>query len=263
VRWSPSSCIAHLRKGVYLVRFDFESDLAVQKPVNAENCFLRNAFWTAQLLKPDVVAVLEDATLDVGELTCLDHFGRSLQGAVTRINGERTTSLAGQLAAATAATAAANTAAAATAVALALASAGGGPAGAGGTRSAADSSYSLVALSGKQSAEADLAPIRVEPAFVAGIRYAANGQWALARAHFARKPSPPNQRRHCQKLHRQKRTVYGATPTSAMIWRLSRHNLATPARSSNWTRYPTGLPRRALGPPPEPHRDPAACRLGV
>jgi hypothetical protein len=121
----------------------------------------RDTFWTEQLLKPDTVAMLKDATLEVGEVTCLEHVGLSLQKVATRISGERNAILAGQLAAASAATVAANTAAAAAATALALASAGGGPAGAGGTRAAAGSSYTLSALSGKESAEADLASIRI------------------------------------------------------------------------------------------------------
>ena len=107
----------------------------------------RNAFWINQLLQPDIVAILKGATLEYGELTCLDHVGRSLQSAATRISGARNTDLAGQLAAATAATAAATTAAAATASALALASTGGGSAGAGGTRAAAGPSYTIHALS--------------------------------------------------------------------------------------------------------------------
>ena len=65
----------------------------------------RDAFWTEQLLKQDTVAILKAATLEVGELTRLDHVGLSLQRAAARISGERNVALAGQLAAASAATA--------------------------------------------------------------------------------------------------------------------------------------------------------------
>jgi hypothetical protein len=146
-----------------------------------------DAFWTAQLLKLDVVVVLEAATLFVGELTCLEHIGLSLHRVATRISDE----------AATTAATAANAAAVAAAAALALASGGGGPIGAGGTHPAAGSFYSFVALSGKQSAEADLrmyAPlvcaIRTDPAFVACIRYPAQGIWDLARAQFGPQAVP-------------------------------------------------------------------------
>jgi hypothetical protein len=107
----------------------------------------RNAFWINQLVQPETVAMLKGATLEFGELTCLEHVGRSLQSAATCISGARNTALAGQLAAATAATAAATTAAAAAASALAMASTGGGAAGAGGTRAAACPSYTIHALS--------------------------------------------------------------------------------------------------------------------
>ena len=102
--------------------------------------------------------------------------GRSLQSAATRISGARNTDLADQLAAATAATAAATTVAAAAAFALALAATGGGAAGASGMRAAAGPSYTILALSGLQPAEADLGSVRANVAFVAGIGYAVNGQ---------------------------------------------------------------------------------------
>jgi hypothetical protein len=117
--------------------------------------------------------------------------GRSLQSEATRISGARNTDLAGQLAAATAATAAATTAAAAAASALALAATGGGAAGAGGTRAAAGPVYTIHALSGQQSAEADLGTVRTNAAFVAGINYAVNGQWALARGQLCPQDPPP------------------------------------------------------------------------
>jgi hypothetical protein len=152
----------------------------------------RNAFWINQLLQPEIVAILKGATLEYGELTNLDHVGRALQGAASRISGARNTDLAGQLAAATAATAAATTAAAAAASALALAATGSGAAGAGGTREAAGPVYTIHALNGQQSAEADLGNVRTNAAFVAGINYAVNGQWPLARGQLCPQ-DPPTQ----------------------------------------------------------------------